>query len=46
MCFNIPLTNELRIDMARFDIPVSGWTCLRTETELAKTYQEYRAISR
>lgn len=28
---NIPLTNELRIDMARLEIPVSGWTCLRTE---------------
>lgn len=25
-----PLTNEFRIDMARFEIPVSGWTCLRT----------------
>ena len=28
MC--IPLTKELRMDMARFEIPVSGWTCFRT----------------
>lgn len=27
---NIPFTKELRIDMARLEIPVSGWTCLRT----------------
>ena len=26
----IPLTKELRMDMARLEIPVSGWTCLRT----------------
>jgi hypothetical protein len=26
----IPLTKEFRIDMARLEIPVSGWTCLRT----------------
>ena len=24
------LTNELRMAMALFEIPVSGWTCLRT----------------
>jgi hypothetical protein len=24
------LTNEFRMDMARLEIPVSGWTCLRT----------------
>lgn len=24
------LTKELRMDMARFEMPVSGWTCLRT----------------
>ena len=23
-------TKELRMDMARLEIPVSGWTCLRT----------------
>jgi hypothetical protein len=23
-------TNELRMAMALFEIPVSGWTCLRT----------------
>lgn len=27
----ISLTNELRMAMALFEIPVSGWTCLRTE---------------
>lgn len=27
---SIPFTNEFRIDMARVEIPVSGWTCLRT----------------
>jgi hypothetical protein len=26
----LPLTNEFRMDMARLEIPVSGWTCLRT----------------
>lgn len=25
-----PLTKELRMDMARLEIPVSGWTCFRT----------------
>lgn len=29
----IPLTKEFRIDMARLEIPVSGWTCLRTKIE-------------
>jgi len=28
--YYIPLTNEFRIDIARLEIPVSGWTCLRT----------------
>lgn len=27
---DLPLTKELRMDMARLEIPVSGWTCLRT----------------
>lgn len=26
------LTNEFKMDMARLEIPVSGWTCLRTAT--------------
>lgn len=26
----ISLTNELRMAIALFEIPVSGWTCLRT----------------
>ena len=30
---NIPLTKEFKIDMALFEIPVSGWTCLRTKTK-------------
>jgi hypothetical protein len=35
MC--IPLTNEFKIDIARLEIPVSGWTCLRTAiAKLAK----------
>lgn len=29
----ISLTKLLRIAMALLEIPVSGWTCLRTETE-------------
>jgi len=37
---DIPLTNELRMDMARFEIPVSGWTCFRTkEDALARSEQ-------
>jgi hypothetical protein len=28
---DLPFTKELRMDMARLEIPVSGWTCLRTE---------------
>ena len=27
---NLPLTKELRMDMARLEIPVSGWTCFKT----------------
>ena len=26
----IPLTKEFKMDIARLEIPVSGWTCLRT----------------
>ncbi len=26
----LPLTKEFKMDMARLEIPVSGWTCLRT----------------
>ena len=29
-CDDLPLTKEFRMDMARFEIPVSGWTCLST----------------
>ena len=27
---HVPLTNEFKIDMARLEIPVSGWTCFST----------------
>lgn len=29
----LPLTKEFKIDMARFEIPVSGWTCFNTRKE-------------
>lgn len=29
----LPLTNEFRMDMARLEIPVSGWTCFRTRIQ-------------
>ena len=32
---DIPLTKEFRIDMARLEIPVSGWTCLRTRGDVS-----------
>jgi hypothetical protein len=32
---DIPLTKEFKIDIARFDIPVSGWTCFKTESEMS-----------
>ena len=32
MGWGLPLTKEFKIDMARLEIPVSGWTCLRTES--------------
>lgn len=35
------LTKELRIDMARLEIPVSGWTCLRTGEENASVYASW-----
>jgi hypothetical protein len=31
------LTNEFRMDMARLEIPVSGWTCLRTGSKNIST---------
>jgi hypothetical protein len=31
------LTNEFRMDMARLEIPVSGWTCLRTRNKNIST---------
>lgn len=31
------MTKEFKMDMARLEIPVSGWTCLRTKSgRLAK----------
>lgn len=47
----ISLTNELRIAIALFEIPVSGWTCLRTIKAIrvrvqvtAKMTQEKRTL--
>lgn len=40
----LPLTKELRIDMARLEIPVSGWTCFRTgRGALANELQRWRS---
>jgi hypothetical protein len=39
MHVDVPLTNEFKMDMARLEIPVSGWTCLRTRG--AKTRQSW-----
>jgi hypothetical protein len=33
LILDLPLTKEFRMDMARLEIPVSGWTCLRTREE-------------
>lgn len=30
----LPLTKEFKMDMARFEIPVSGWTCFNTKTRV------------
>lgn len=29
---DIPLTKEFKMDMARLEIPVSGWTCFKTKS--------------
>lgn len=42
---NSPLTKELRMDMARLEIPVSGWTCFRTAGALA-TVRKSRVATR
>ena len=36
---DLPLTKEFRMDMARFEIPVSGWTCLRTGNDASVMIQ-------
>lgn len=37
---DIPLTKEFKMDMARLEIPVSGWTCLRTaDNGVSKQYK-------
>ncbi len=38
---NIPLTKELRMDMARFEIPVSGWTCFRTKQDALVRFEQW-----
>ena len=40
--FCIPLTNEFRIDIARLEIPVSGWTCLRTRIETVSECKKWK----
>jgi hypothetical protein len=37
---DIPLTNEFKMDMARLEIPVSGWTCLRTAKDASALLQD------
>ena len=37
----LPLTNEFKIDIARLEIPVSGWTCFNT-TDNASVIVETR----
>lgn len=34
LCKSPPFTKEFKIDIARFEIPVSGWTCLRTKQNM------------
>ena len=41
---NVPLTKEFRMDMARFEIPVSGCTCLRTENALVLDQKRVQVI--
>ena len=39
----ISLTKLLRIAIALLEIPVSGWTCLRTEAKKRVTFKSYIA---
>ena len=39
---NVPLTNEFRMDMARFEIPVSGWTCFKTIQDASVMIDRWR----
>lgn len=43
---NIPLTKEFRMDMARVEIPVSGWTCLRTGIRIHVSDAETRSADK
>jgi hypothetical protein len=42
----ISLTKELRMDMARLEIPVSGWTCFNTKGEQLAKYSKRRVCMR
>jgi hypothetical protein len=35
----ISLTNEFKMAIALFEIPVSGWTCLSTAIEVSKRHR-------
>lgn len=37
----LPLTKEFRMDMARLEMPVSGWTCLSTIEDTLEVFRRY-----
>ena len=45
---NISLTNEFKMAIALFEIPVSGWTCLRTRSRILepKDHGNWNKITR
>jgi hypothetical protein len=42
----IPLTKEFRMDIARLEIPVSGWTCFKTGIEMLVIWNEMQDATR
>jgi hypothetical protein len=40
------LTKELRMLMARLEIPVSGWTCLRTREDASANFAQWGQMKR
>lgn len=36
----LPLTKEFKMDMARFEIPVSGWTCFNTSKGASVMFEQ------